>query len=69
MAKGEHEMRNDKPFIKCFENENKVLKSFDVVIHCVDARAAFEFAKNYFSLYHVNYICSDFDHNHTFHIS
>lgn len=59
--------RNERPFIVRFENQKSVWE-FDVVIQHEDASQATAWVNNYFGLMRVEYLHSDFNHQHTYHI-
>jgi hypothetical protein len=64
-----------KPYIERFEHQTET--SFDVVIHCENCQTATEYARGYFGDYRgdfrnrnrVEYLYSDFDGNHTYHVT
>lgn len=64
-----------KPFIVRFENQTE--RGFDVTIHASTCDAAREFARHYFGCSSVDfrnrnrveYLHSDFDSTHTFHVT
>jgi len=57
--------KQDKPFIVKFENKSDAF-NFDVVVRHENCDVAREWTKQYFGMLTVSYLCSDFDHNHTF---
>jgi hypothetical protein len=64
-----------KPYIVRFKNERET--SLDVVIHSEDCRDATQFAREYFGDHRIDYrnrntveyLCSDFEQNHTYHVT
>ncbi len=60
----------ERPYIVRFENEGETAIApklvFDVVVNHADCAVATKWAREYFSLYCVEYLNSDFDGNHTY---